>query len=231
MYIVKIDGLKKYYDIKNGVVKAVDGITLNIEKGKFVAIIGASGSGKTTLLNCIAGLDIPTEGSVSLDNLNLCELNDNDLSKLRRRKFGFVYQKFNLIPVINVYDNVILPIKLDKKEVDDVYVKEIIKKIGIENLVDKYPSELSGGQQQRVAIARALSNNPDIIFADEPTGNLDSKNAKAVVSLLKSLVSILNKTLIMVTHNSEIAKEADRVIELNDGKVVKDENNQGVSEI
>lgn len=178
------------------------------------------------MLNCIACLDVPTEGSIYLGDLNLCELDDNDLSKLRRRKFGFVYQKFNLIPVINVYDNIILPVKLDKKEPDEKYIKAIINKIGIENLLDKYPDELSGGQQQRVAIARALSNNPDIIFADEPTGNLDSKNAKAVVNLLKSLVSKFNKTLIMVTHNPEIAREADRVIELNDGKVVKDKYNK-----
>jgi len=216
-------GIKKYYGKKDSLVKAVDGITLEIENGKFTAIIGTSGSGKSTLLHCMGGLDKPTEGEVILGNKNIYSLNDDELSKIRRQEFGFIFQSFNLIPVLNVYDNIILPIQLDGKKEDKEYIMNIIKKIGLEDQLKKFPNELSGGQQQRVAIARALSNKPTVIFADEPTGNLDSKTTKEVMNLLKSTVNDFNQTLVMITHDENIAKQADRVITISDGKIIKDE--------
>ncbi len=216
-------GIKKYYGKKDSLVKAVDGITLEIENGKFTAIIGTSGSGKSTLLHCMGGLDKPTEGEVILGNKNIYSLNDDELSKIRRQEFGFIFQSFNLIPVLNVYDNIILPIQLDGKKEDKEYIMNIIKKVGLEDQLKKFPNELSGGQQQRVAIARALSNKPTVIFADEPTGNLDSKTTKEVMNLLKSTVNDFNQTLVMITHDENIAKQADRVITISDGKIIKDE--------
>ena len=216
-------GIKKYYGKKDSLVKAVDGITLEIENGKFTAIIGTSGSGKSTLLHCMGGLDKPTEGEVILENKNIYSLNDDELSKIRRQEFGFIFQSFNLIPVLNVYDNIILPIQLDGKMEDKEYIMNIIKKVGLEDQLKKFPNELSGGQQQRVAIARALSNKPTVIFADEPTGNLDSKTTKEVMNLLKSTVNDFNQTLVMITHDENIAKQADRVITISDGKIIKDE--------
>lgn len=216
-------GIKKYYGKKDSLVKAVDGITLEIENGKFTAIIGTSGSGKSTLLHCMGGLDKPTEGEVILGNKNIYSLNDDELSKIRRQAFGFIFQSFNLIPVLNVYDNIILPIQLDGKKEDKEYIMNIIKKVGLEDQLKKFPNELSGGQQQRVAIARALSNKPTVIFADEPTGNLDSKTTKEVMNLLKSTVNDFNQTLVMITHDENIAKQADRVITISDGKIIKDE--------
>ena len=216
-------GIKKYYGKKDSLVKAVDGITLEIENGKFTAIIGTSGSGKSTLLHCMGGLDKPTEGEVILGNKNIYSLNDDELSKIRRQEFGFIFQSFNLIPVLNVYDNIILPIQLDGKKDDKEYIMNIIKKVGLEDQLKKFPNELSGGQQQRVAIARALSNKPTVIFADEPTGNLDSKTTKEVMNLLKSTVNDFNQTLVMITHDENIAKQADRVITISDGKIIKDE--------
>ncbi|MGP1556623.1 ABC transporter ATP-binding protein [Peptostreptococcus stomatis] len=216
-------GIKKYYGKKDSLVKAVDGITLEIENGKFTAIIGTSGSGKSTLLHCMGGLDKPTEGEVILENKNIYSLNDDELSKIRRQEFGFIFQSFNLIPVLNVYDNIILPIQLDGKKEDKEYIMNIIKKVGLEDQLKKFPNELSGGQQQRVAIARALSNKPTVIFADEPTGNLDSKTTKEVMNLLKSTVNDFNQTLVMITHDENIAKQADRVITISDGKIIKDE--------
>ena len=216
-------GIKKYYGKKDSLVKAVDGITLEIENGKFTAIIGTSGSGKSTLLHCMGGLDKPTEGEVILGNKNIYILNDDELSKIRRQEFGFIFQSFNLIPVLNVYDNIILPIQLDGKKEDKEYIMNIIKKVGLEDQLKKFPNELSGGQQQRVAIARALSNKPTVIFADEPTGNLDSKTTKEVMNLLKSTVNDFNQTLVMITHDENIAKQADRVITISDGKIIKDE--------
>lgn len=216
-------GIKKYYGKKDSLVKAVDGITLEIENGKFTAIIGTSGSGKSTLLHCMGGLDKPTEGEVILGNKNIYSLNDDELSKIRRQEFGFIFQSFNLIPVLNVYDNIILPIQLDEKKEDKEYIMNIIKKVGLEDQLKKFPNELSGGQQQRVAIARALSNKPTVIFADEPTGNLDSKTTKEVMNLLKSTVNDFNQTLVMITHDENIAKQADRVITISDGKIIKDE--------
>lgn len=215
--------IKKYYGKKENIVKAVDGISLEVERGKFTAIIGTSGSGKSTLLHCMAGLDKPTDGKVLLGDKEIYKLNDEELSKIRRQEFGFIFQSFNLIPVLNVYDNIILPIQLDGKKEDKKYIMDIVKKMGLENQLKKFPNELSGGQQQRVAIARALSNKPAVIFADEPTGNLDSKTTGEVMSLLKKMVSELNQTLLMITHDENIAKQADRVITISDGKIIKDE--------
>ncbi|EFM65038.1 ABC transporter ATP-binding protein [Peptostreptococcus stomatis] len=220
---IVVNNIKKYYGKKDNIVKAVDGISLEVENGKFTAIIGTSGSGKSTLLHCLAGLDKPTSGEVILGNKNIYSLNDDELSRIRRQEFGFIFQSFNLIPVLNVYDNIILPIQLDGKKEDKEYIMNIIKKVGLEDQLKKFPNELSGGQQQRVAIARALSNKPAVIFADEPTGNLDSKTTEEVMSLLRSTVSELNQTLLMITHDENIAKEADRIITISDGKIIKDE--------
>ena len=220
---IVVNNIKKYYGKKDNIVKAVDGISLEVENGKFTAIIGTSGSGKSTLLHCLAGLDKPTSGEVILGNKNIYSLNDDELSRIRRQESGFIFQSFNLIPVLNVYDNIILPIQLDGKKEDKEYIMNIIKKVGLEDQLKKFPNELSGGQQQRVAIARALSNKPAVIFADEPTGNLDSKTTEEVMSLLRSTVSELNQTLLMITHDENIAKEADRIITISDGKIIKDE--------
>lgn len=222
MKTLKIKDIKKYYGKNDNLVKAVDGISIDIESSKFTAVIGASGSGKSTLLHCIAGLDRPTSGNVFLDDVDIYTLSDVYLSRIRREKFGFVFQSFNLIPVLNVYDNIILPVSLDGKKPDEEYINRIIEKVGLESQLKKFPNELSGGQQQRVAIARALSNKPSVIFADEPTGNLDSKTTLEVMDLLKSTVREFNKTLVMITHNNDIANEADRVITICDGKVVDD---------
>lgn len=217
---LEVINLKKYYGKNENIVKAVDGVSLKIEDGKFTAIIGKSGSGKSTLLHCMAGLDKPTDGTVILDGKNIYDYNDEELSKIRRKKFGFIFQSFNLIPVINVYDNIILPILLDGSKPDEEYINSIIKAVGLEEQIKKFPNELSGGQQQRVAIARALSNKPAIIFADEPTGNLDSKTTQDVMSLLKNTVKEFNRTLLMITHDQSIANSADRIITISDGKIV-----------
>ena len=217
---LEVINLKKYYGKNENIVKAVDGVGLKIEDGKFTAIIGTSGSGKSTLLHCMAGLDKPTDGTVILDGKNIYDYNDEELSEIRRKKFGFIFQSFNLIPVINVYDNIILPILLDGSKPDEEYINSIIKAVGLEEQIKKFPNELSGGQQQRVAIARALSNKPAIIFADEPTGNLDSKTTQDVMSLLKNTVKEFNRTLLMITHDQSIADSADRIITISDGKIV-----------
>lgn len=215
--------LKKYYGKDSNLVKALNDVSLEIEPGKFMAVVGTSGSGKSTLLHCLAGLDKPTNGEVMLGGKDIYRLNDDELSKIRRQEFGFIFQSFNLIPVLNVYDNIVLPIKLDGKKENEEYIMNIIKKVGLEDQLKKFPNELSGGQQQRVAIARALSNKPAVIFADEPTGNLDSKTTEEVMRLLRNTVSELNQTLVMITHDENIAKQADRVITINDGKIIKDE--------
>lgn len=217
-----VSNLKKYYGKGDTTVKAVDGIDLQIETGKFTSIIGTSGSGKSTLLHCMAGLDKPTDGVVMLGDKNLYDLSDNELSKIRRQEFGFIFQSFNLIPVINVYDNIALPILLDGKKPDKIYIDSIVKAIGLEEQVKKFPNELSGGQQQRVAIARALANRPSVIFADEPTGNLDSKTTEEVMEILKKTVKDFGRTLVMITHNQEIAETADRIITISDGKIIND---------
>lgn len=219
---LKIEGLKKYYGKDESLVKAVDGIDLEIENGKFTAIIGTSGSGKSTLLHCIAGLDKPTEGKVFLGDEDLYKLSDSELSKIRRKEFGFIFQSFNLIPVLSVYDNIVLPILLDGSKEDPIYIDSIIKNMGLEEQVKKFPNELSGGQQQRVAIARALSNRPSVIFADEPTGNLDSKTTEEVMQVLRDTVNDFGRTLVMITHNQEIAETADRIVTISDGKIISD---------
>ncbi|UUC42804.1 ABC transporter ATP-binding protein [Clostridioides difficile] len=223
MKILKVKDLKKIYGKYENEVRALDGIDLEIEPHKFTAIVGASGSGKSTLLHCVAGLDKPTLGNVYLDDVDLYTLNDDKLSEIRRQEFGFIFQSYNLIPVINVYDNIVLPVLLDGKKEDKEYVMRLINKLGIEKQIKKYPNELSGGQQQRVAIARALANRPSVIFADEPTGNLDSKTTNEVMNMLEWCVKEYRQTLVMITHNDTIAKTADRIIIIKDGKI--DEKN------
>jgi ABC-type lipoprotein export system ATPase subunit len=218
--ILDVINLNKIYSKGENKVQALNDINLSIEKGKFTAIIGPSGSGKSTLLNCIAGLDNISSGKVILKGKDISTLNDNRLSKLRSEEFGFIFQSFNLIPVVNVYENIILPISIDDKKVDKEYIDNIIDKLGLKDKVNKFPNELSGGQQQRVAIARALANKPKIIFADEPTGNLDSKTTEEVMDLLESCVKEFGQTLVMITHNNEIAKMADVCVEIRDGKIV-----------
>ncbi|CEO31834.1 ABC transporter ATP-binding protein [[Clostridium] sordellii] len=217
--ILDIISLNKIYGKGENKVQALKDINLSIEKGKFTAIIGPSGSGKSTLLNCIAGLDNISSGKVLLEREDISTLNDNSLSKLRSEEFGFIFQSFNLIPVINVYENIILPISIDDKKVDKEHIDNIIDKLGLKDKINKFPNELSGGQQQRVAIARALANKPKIIFADEPTGNLDSKTTDEVMNLLNSCVKEFGQTLVMITHNNEIVKMADVCIEIRDGKI------------
>lgn len=216
------NNIKKYYGKDDCIVKAVDDISLEIECGKFTSIVGTSGSGKSTLLHCMAGLDKPTFGNVYLGENDIYTLSDDELSKIRRQEFGFIFQSFNLIPVLNVYDNIVLPIHLDNKKEDEAYINNLIVQMGLEDQIKKYPNELSGGQQQRVAIARALSNKPSVIFADEPTGNLDSKTTDEVMEILTRAVSEFNQTLVMITHDNEIAKRANRIITIRDGKILED---------
>ncbi|CEP99200.1 ABC transporter ATP-binding protein [[Clostridium] sordellii] len=220
MKTLKAIDLRKIYGKDDSEVKAIDGINLEIEPHKFTAIIGQSGSGKSTLLHCMAALDKPTSGKVLMDDLDLYTLNDDKLSKIRCEEFGFIFQSYNLIPVINAYDNIVLPISISGKKVDNDYIEDLIIKLGIKSQVKKFPNELSGGQQQRVAIARALANKPSIIFADEPTGNLDSKTTKEVIDILKFCVNEYKQTLVMITHNDDIANNADNIITISDGKII-----------
>ncbi|CEQ10351.1 ABC transporter ATP-binding protein [[Clostridium] sordellii] len=217
---LKVSNLKKIYGKEERKVHAIDGINIEIEPNKFTAIIGPSGSGKSTLLHCMAGLDKPSSGNVYLYDIDIYTMGDDKLSKLRREEFGFIFQSYNLIPVVNVYDNIVLPVAIDKKKEDRDYIDALINKLGILNQVNKFPNELSGGQQQRVAIARALSNKPSVIFADEPTGNLDSKTTDEVMDILKMCVMDFKQTLVIITHNEDIANMADRVITIKDGKVL-----------
>ncbi|WP_195335308.1 ABC transporter ATP-binding protein [Paraclostridium bifermentans] len=214
-----IKNIEKIYGKEDNKVYALNGIDLEIEPNKFTAIIGPSGSGKSTLLHCMAGLDKPTSGNVYVDDIDIYTMNDDKLSKIRREEFGFIFQSYNLIPVINVYDNIVLPVYVDGKKEDKEYINTLIKKLGISSQINKFPNELSGGQQQRVAIARALANKPSIIFADEPTGNLDSKTSKEVMDMLCMSVKEFNQTLVMITHDEKIAKMADIVVTIGDGKV------------
>lgn len=214
-----IKNIEKIYGKEDNKVYALNGIDLEIEPNKFTAIIGPSGSGKSTLLHCMAGLDKPKSGNVYLDDIDIYTMNDDKLSKIRREEFGFIFQSYNLIPVVNVYDNIILPVSVDGKKENKEYINDLIKKLGISSQINKFPNELSGGQQQRVAIARALTNKPSIIFADEPTGNLDSKTSKEVMDMLCMSVKEFNQTLVMITHDEKIAKMADIVVTIGDGKV------------
>ena len=220
MEILRTENLKKYYKQGTAPVKAIDGVNISIEQGEFVAIVGTSGSGKSTLLNMLGGLDRPTEGKVFVDGKDIFSLKDEELTIFRRRKIGFVFQAFNLVPVLNVYENIVLPIQLDGNDVDEEFVKEIINIIGLSEKVNSMPNQLSGGQQQRVAIARALATKPSFILADEPTGNLDSKTSQDVLGLLKTTSAKFRQTMIMITHNEEIAQMADRIIRIEDGHVI-----------
>ena len=217
--IVKATGLKKYYGEGEALVKALDGVDLEIERGKFTAIVGTSGSGKSTLLNMLGGLDVPSEGSVRIGNQELSKLSAEQATIFRRKQIGFIFQNYNLVPVLTVWENIIFPISLDSRKPDKKFIMKIVKLLGLENKLDSFPVQLSGGQQQRVAIARALSTKPSIILADEPTGNLDSGTSDDVVSLLKMTSSQFHQTIVMITHNPEIAACADRVIRIEDGRL------------
>lgn len=220
MNIIKVEDVKKYYGKGNAQVKAVDGISFDIKYGDFLAVVGTSGSGKSTLLHSIGGLDKPTEGKVFIDNKNIYDLKDSELTILRRRKVGFIFQKYNLIPNLNVFDNIITPIILDNKKPDLNYIEDITKTLRINDVLDRKVTELSGGQQQRVGIARAIAAKPDVVLADEPTGNLDSKNALEVIGLFKLLNQKYNQTIVMITHDEALAQTCDRKIRLEDGKIV-----------
>ncbi len=219
MEILKTKNLKKYYGENAVCVKAIDGVDISIKQGEFVAIVGTSGSGKSTLLNMLGGLDKPTSGVVIVDGKKIFDLKDEELTIFRRRKIGFVFQAYNLIPVLNVYENIVLPIQLDGNKVDEAFVNRVIESLGLTEKLNSLPNQLSGGQQQRVAIARALVTKPSIILADEPTGNLDSKTSQDVLGLLKLTSVRFKQTIVMITHNEELAQTADRVIRIEDGKV------------
>ena len=220
MSILETKDLRKIYGSGDTEVKALDGVNLSVENGEFVAIVGTSGSGKSTLLHMLGGLDRPTSGSVTVDGKNIFELKDEALTIFRRRKIGFVFQSYNLVPVLNVYENIVLPIQLDGRKVDEKFIGQIVKTLGLDGRLDALPSQLSGGQQQRVAIARALAAAPAIILADEPTGNLDSKTSQDVLGLLKVTSQKFSQTIVMITHNEEIAQMADRIIRIEDGRIV-----------
>lgn len=221
MKILQANDLIKIYGSGETSVHALDGVNFSVEKGKFVAIVGTSGSGKSTLLHMLGGLDRPTSGSVIVDGKDIFSLVDEALTIFRRRKIGFVFQNYNLVPVLNVYENIVLPIQLDGKQVDNAYIDSIIETLGFESKLQNLPNNLSGGQQQRVAIARALASKPAIILADEPTGNLDSKTSQDVLGLLKVSSQKYTQTIVMITHNEEIAQLADRIIRIEDGKIVE----------
>ena len=221
MNILKTSNLKKYYGNGENLVKAIDNANIDIKEGEFVAIVGKSGSGKSTLLHMMGGLDNPTEGKVYINDKDIFSLKEEQLAIFRRKNIGFIFQNFNLIPSLNVWENITLPVGLDGKEINKPFVTDIINSLGLESKVDALPNTLSGGQQQRVAITRALVARPAIILADEPTGNLDSKTSDEVMSLLKTMIKKYNQTLVMITHDETIAQMADRVIYIEDGKVVK----------
>ena len=220
MVILETNGLKKYYGEGESLVKALDGVDLKVEQGEFVSIVGTSGSGKSTLLHMLGGLDYPTEGKVLVDGKDISSLKEDALAIFRRRKIGFVFQSYNLVPVLNVYENIVFPVQLDGNQIDKSYVDKIIKTLGLEAKINSLPSQLSGGQQQRVAIARALAAKPAIILADEPTGNLDSGTSQDVLGLLKVTARKFDQTIVMITHNEEIAQLADRMVRIEDGKIV-----------
>lgn len=219
MDIVTVHNLKKYFGKGENQIRALDGIDLAIEKGKFTAIIGASGSGKTTLLNMIGGMDIPDEGEITVDGVSLRGLKEKELAVFRRSKVGFIYQNFNLIPTLTVRENILFPLSLSGSSPDEAFFSEIVQLLRLQDRLNSFPNELSGGGQQRVAIARALITKPSIILADEPTGNLDSKTGQNVLGLLKLSVETYRQTLIMITHNLEIAQMADRVVRIEDGRI------------
>ncbi|HIV43594.1 MAG TPA: ABC transporter ATP-binding protein [Candidatus Faecalibacterium avium] len=220
MRILQTEGLKKYYGTGDTEVRALDGVDLTVERGEFVAIVGTSGSGKSTLLHMLGGLDRPTAGKVTVDGKDIFALKDEELTIFRRRKIGFVFQSYNLVPVLSVWENMILPIQLDGRAVDEAFVREVVATLGLEKKLQNLPSQLSGGQQQRVAIARALATKPAILLADEPTGNLDSKTSQDVLGLMKVTSQKFGQTMVMITHNEEIAQLADRIVRIEDGRIV-----------
>lgn len=219
MTVLETRKLKKYYGKEPNITKALDGVSLSIAQGEFAAIVGTSGSGKSTLLHMMSGLDVPTSGSVKIKGKELSELNEEQLTIFRRQHIGFVFQNYNLISILNVYENIVLPVKLDGGTVDKGFMREIVKTLALDGKLSNMPNNLSGGQQQRVAIARALVSKPAIILADEPTGNLDSRTSEDVLELLKMTSDQFKQTLVMITHNNEIAKLADRIIHIEDGKI------------
>lgn len=221
-YIVETKSLKKYYQMGENTVKALDGVDFRVKAREFVAIIGKSGSGKSTLLHMLGGLDEPTDGSVLIDGKILSGLKKEQLAIFRRRKIGFIFQNYNLVPDLNVYENVVLPVELDGRKVDEEYVREILELLGLSKKKDAFPGNLSGGQQQRVAIARAVAAKPVIILADEPTGNLDSATSHEVLGLLKMAARQFSQTIILITHDRDIAQLADRIVHIEDGKIVSD---------
>ena len=220
MLILQTKELKKYYGAGDTQVKALDGVDLSVGSGEFVAIVGTSGSGKSTLLHRLGGLDRPTSGSVSVDGQDIFALKDETLTIFRRRKIGFVFQSYNLVPVLSVYENIVLPVQLDGGKVDGTYVDQVVQALGLEGKLDSLPNQLSGGQQQRVAIARALATKPAILLADEPTGNLDSRTSQDVLSLMKVTGRKFAQTMVMITHNEEIAQLSDRIVRIEDGRIV-----------
>lgn len=219
MVILKTTDLRKYYGEGDTAVRALDGVNLAVAKGEFVAVVGTSGSGKSTLLHLLGGLDRPSGGTVAVDGKEIFSLKDEELTIFRRRKIGFVFQSYNLVPVLNIYENIILPIQLDGSEPDEEYVTRIVQTLGLESKLQNLPGQLSGGQQQRVAIARAIATKPAIILADEPTGNLDSRTSQDVMGLLKVTGEKFRQTIVMITHNEELAQLADRIIRIEDGKI------------
>ena len=221
MSILQTTDLKKYYGTEPNITKALDGVTLSIEEGEFVAIVGTSGSGKSTLLNMMGGLDTPTSGSIQVKGKELSEFKDEQLTIFRRRNIGFIFQNYNLVPVLNVYENIVLPVELDGNKVDKKFMKEVVQMLGLEDKLNNMPNNLSGGQQQRVAIARALVSKPAIVLADEPTGNLDSRTSSDVLGLLKVTSQKFHQTIVMITHNNEIAQLAGCIIRIEDGRISK----------
>lgn len=219
MTILQTEHLKKYYGTGDTQVRALDGVDFSVENGEFVSIVSTSGSGKSTLLHMLGGLDRPTSGKVFVDGQDIFSLKDDALTIFRRRKIGFVFQSYNLVPVLNVYENIVLPIELDGNPIDKPYVEEILSVLGLDAMQHRLPNQLSGGQQQRVAIARALATKPAIILADEPTGNLDSRTSQDVLSLMKVTGAKFGQTIVMITHNEEIAQLSDRIIRIEDGKI------------
>ena len=220
MTILETKDLRKVYGSGDTEVRALDGVDLTVEKGEFVAVVGTSGSGKSTLLHMLGGLDRPTGGTVTVDGKELSAMRDEELTIFRRRKIGFVFQNYNLVPVLNVYENIVLPIQLDGNAPDKAYVERIIETLGLEAKLQNLPNNLSGGQQQRVAIARALATKPAIVLADEPTGNLDTRTSQDVLSLMKVTGQKFAQTIVMITHNEELAQMADRIIRIEDGRIV-----------
>ena len=221
MNVLRTENLKKYYGSGENLVKALDGVDFSVDRGEFVAVVGTSGSGKTTILNMVGGLDNPTEGSVTVDGKEIGGMTADELTVFRRRQIGFVFQNYNVVPMLNVYENVTLPIELDGSKVDKEFIGGVLKMLHLDDKLDRFPNQLSGGQQQRAAIARAIASKPAIVLADEPTGNLDSKTGQEVLGLLKQTAGSFGQTLVMITHNLDIAQLADRIVRIEDGKIVK----------